>query len=111
MVKPGIILPSERHDDICKKTNDGFKGQDEFGVDYPDATMGSNTVDGKDKGWDLKSCRGLSVFWIANIANFFSGNAAVGGHAGVWSFSLIQQMTVFILFYCKRSCNPQKRME
>ena len=120
MVKPGIILPSERHDQIClkegfkidsykvvllanyraarkhnfgipSKTNDGFKGQDEFGIDYPDATIGSNNVCTDnvctDKFWDKKACRGLSVFWIANIANFFSGNAAVGGHAGVWSFS------------------------
>ena len=83
LVKPGIILPSERHDDICTKANDGFKGQDEFGVDYPDATIGNNNGD----GWDKRSCRGLSVFWIANIANFFNDNAAVGGHAGVWSFS------------------------
>ena len=29
----------------------------------------------------------FSVFWIANIQNYFHDNAAVGGHVGIWSFT------------------------
>ena len=28
------------------------------------------------KGWGGSGCNGLSVFWLANIANYFSGNHA-----------------------------------
>ena len=64
-VKPGIILPSERDASICGKTGDGFNFQNDTG-------------DG---------CDGLSVFWISNINNYINDNAAVGGHAGYWSFT------------------------
>ena len=64
-VKPGIILPSERHDWICKLTNDGYPGK--------------NYSDG--------SCKGLSVFWISNLQNYLNDNAAVGGRAGIWAFN------------------------
>ena len=30
------------------------------------------------KGWGESGCNGLSVFWLANVANYFSGN-----HAGM----------------------------
>ena len=66
LVKPGIILPSERHHSICTITGDGYPG----------------------KTWNpSKACAGLSVFWLSNIQNFFDGNAAVGGHNGIWSFT------------------------
>ena len=64
LVKPGIILPSDRHASICKKTKDGF-----------------NT------NWDTRACDGLSVFWVSNMNNHFHDNAAVGGHTGFWSFT------------------------
>ena len=31
------------------------------------------------KGWGGSGCNGLSVFWLANVANYFSGN-----HAGIF---------------------------
>ena len=31
------------------------------------------------KGWGESGCNGLSVFWLANVANYFSGN-----HAGIF---------------------------
>ena len=65
LVKPGIILPSERDASICGTTGDGFNFKNVTG-------------DG---------CNGLSVFWLANINNYFHDNSAVGGHAGIWSFT------------------------
>ena len=78
MVKPGIILPSERHESICFKANDGYAGE---GSKVGD--VGNN--DGK--GWNALTCRGLSVFWISNPHNYIDYNAAVGGDVGYWSFS------------------------
>ena len=68
-VKAGIILPSERHVDICLKTNDGWPG-------YANK-------------WELgtRHCEGLSVFWISNLQNHVHDNAAVGGFAGLWAFT------------------------
>ena len=34
-----------------------------------------------------EQCAGLSVFWLANIANYVHDNAAVGGHSGLWVFT------------------------
>ena len=68
MVKPGLILPSERTNGICSLTNDGFGGYDDNG----NLVLGNNGG----QGWGDSGCNGLSVFWLANIANFFSGNHA-----------------------------------
>ena len=35
----------------------------------------------------MKSKAIFSVFWIANIQNYFHDNAAVGGRVGIWSFT------------------------
>ena len=78
MVKPGIILPSERHETICHRANDGYAGE---GSEVGD--VGNN--DGKE--WNRLTCRGLSVFWISNPHNYIDYNAAVGGDVGFWSFS------------------------
>ncbi len=91
--KPGILLPSERHKDICFLTNDGFGDNNVYG----DVTLGNNggtqtvtdnagneIIVGK---WWERACEGLSVFWIANIQNFIHDNAAVGGFAGLWVFT------------------------
>ena len=73
LVKPGIILPSERHADICHATNDGYQ-----------QTNGGSTGNGV---WWERACEGLSVFWIANIQNFVHDNASVGGYGGIWVFT------------------------
>ena len=44
MVKPGLILPSERMNSICSLTNDGFGSYDDDG----NLVLGDN--DGKGKG-------------------------------------------------------------
>ena len=72
-MKPGIILPSERHADICHATNDGYQ-----------QTNGGSTGNGV---WWERACEGLSVFWIANIQNFVHDNASVGGYGGIWVFT------------------------
>ena len=101
--KPGLILPSERHSSICQATNDGWAGYvcDEDGRPDPDGThecdagvFGSNIGTPNDKGergapryWNKENCKGLTVFWISNIQNYFDNNAAVGGHVAIWSFN------------------------
>ena len=45
MVKPGLILPSERTNAICSLTNDGFGGYDDDG----NLILGNN--DGKGNGF------------------------------------------------------------
>ena len=68
LVKPGIILPSDRHHSICKQTGDG----------WPNA----------ENRWEHdRMCDGLSVFWISNMNNHIHDNAAVGGISGFWSFT------------------------
>ena len=44
MVKPGLILPSERMNSICSLTNDGFGSYDDDG----NLVLGDN--DGKENG-------------------------------------------------------------
>ena len=66
LVKPGIILPSERSKLVCGFTSDGNN-------------YGNYTAD------DL--CEGLSVFWFANLHNTVHDNSAVGGNAGYWLFT------------------------
>ena len=66
-IKPGIILPSERHQSICNLTNDGFPGAN--------------------PNWPRGICAGLSVFWISNLENTLHDNASVGGKAGIWAFN------------------------
>ena len=66
LVKPGIILPSERSNSICGTTGDGY---------------GYTNYDAGDH------CEGLSVFWFANIHNHVHDNVAVGGNAGYWLFT------------------------
>ena len=58
-IKNGIILPSERHRDICLLTNDGYPG-----------------VDSSQWARGQEACNGLSMFWIANIENFLDDNAS-----------------------------------
>ena len=95
--KPGLILPSERHSSVCQATNDGWAGYvcNEDGRPDPAGTsecapgvVGSN-IDSKGtpKYWNKENCKGLTVFWISNIQNYFDNNAAVGGHVAIWSFN------------------------
>ena len=86
--KPGILLPSERHKDICFLTADGFGTNNGLGVNGGTQTVTDN--DGNEiivGDWWERACEGLSVFWIANIQNFIHDNAAVGGFAGLWVFT------------------------
>ena len=53
MVKPGLILPSERMNSICSLTNDGFGSYDDDG----NLVLGDN--DGKGNG--SNNC---VVFWM-----------------------------------------------
>ena len=78
MVKPHIILPSERHESICFKANDGYAGE---------GSAVGDVGDNDGKGWNRLACHGLSVFWISNPHNYIDYNAAVGGDVGFWSFT------------------------
>ena len=96
-------MPSERHSSVCQATNDGWAGYvcDEEGRPDPVGThkcdagvFGSNIGTPNDKGergapkyWNKENCKGLTVFWISNIQNYFDNNAAVGGHVAIWSFN------------------------
>ena len=64
VVKPGIILPTDRDGSICEAANDQFDG----------AEIGR------------EPCEALSVFWMSHGANWIHDNAAVGGTAGFWFF-------------------------
>ena len=94
-------MPSERHSSVCQKTNDGWAGYackdgrlDPDGTDECNAgVFGSNIGKvtngerGNPKYWNKENCKGLTVFWISNIQNYFDNNAAVGGHVAIWSFN------------------------
>ena len=64
VVKPGIILPTDRDGSICEAANDQYNG----------AEIGR------------APCEALSVFWMSHGANWIHDNAAVGGTAGFWFF-------------------------
>jgi len=66
IVKPSIVLPSERSKQVCGFTGDGLNHQNYTGDDL---------------------CEGLAVFWFANIHNYVHDNVAVGGNAGFWLFT------------------------
>ena len=58
MVKPGLILPSERMNSICSLTNDGFGSYDDDG----NLVLGDN--DGKGNRSNICSCFSDSKPWI-----------------------------------------------
>lgn len=72
LVKPGIILPSERAYQLCGNTGDA----------YPPGVAVDNLA-----CKTASELNGLSVFWISNVKNFFHDNAAVGGTNGYWTFT------------------------
>ena len=75
LVKPGIILPTDRHDKACQEI-----GKEEtFFTDTPNGRVYEPL--------NHYSCEMLSVFWISNANNAINNNAAVGGEAGFWAFS------------------------
>ena len=95
--KPGLILPSERHSSVCQATNDGWAGfvcneegwPDPNGKSKCNAGVAGSNIDkgGTPRFWNKENCKGLTVFWISNVQNYFDNNAAVGGHVAIWSFN------------------------
>ena len=69
VIRPGIILPSDRSTKFCTKTGDAQP------VNGPNGWEAQNAA---------KGCGGGSVFWISNIQNDFNNNAAVGGDTCYW---------------------------
>ena len=58
MVKPGLILPSERMNSICSLTNDGFGSYDDDG----NLVLGDN--DGKGNGSNVVCWIKVSKSWV-----------------------------------------------
>ena len=61
MVKPGLILPSERMNSICSLTNDGFGSYDDDG----NLVLGDN--DGKGNGSTFPENRSILYFIVKKI--------------------------------------------
>ena len=75
LVKPGIILPTDRSDAACVEI-----GKEE--------TYFTDTSEGRVyQQISTTSCNMLSVFWISNANNAINNNAAIGGEAGFWAFA------------------------